>query len=218
MEGLREAWMADVEDSEATQAFLNAAQNYPVLARQQTNLFKCFLPQAWMIGSEQRCGGLSCIRRGIYDDPKGGTFFGGRCIRACVRTFSSSERTRSCFPNRSPSYRSSALTSTERMLPPNQSSTTSPISTPRRRLMSRSPTMASGAMPGLKDDEGTWNTNGHRSRVLQVKEADLATFCVTVRQQRYATDTKRGYRRCTRRSCLPPSRKLAAHIAAASLT
>ena len=52
--GLREAWMTDAEDSEATQAFLNAAQNYPSLAKQQTNLFKCFLPQAWMIGSQ--CG------------------------------------------------------------------------------------------------------------------------------------------------------------------
>ena len=29
---LREAWIADVEDSEATQAFLNATQNYPALA------------------------------------------------------------------------------------------------------------------------------------------------------------------------------------------
>ena len=34
----------------------------------------------------------------------------------------------------------------------------------------------SGAIPGLKDEEGAWNTNGHRSRVLQVDEAALATF------------------------------------------
>ena len=34
----------------------------------------------------------------------------------------------------------------------------------------------SGDIPGLKDEEGAWNTNGHRSRVLQVDEAALATF------------------------------------------
>ena len=65
--------MADVEDSEATQAFLNASQNYPALAKQQTNLFKCFLPQAWMIGGENGVAGF-LHPEGIYDDPKGGAF------------------------------------------------------------------------------------------------------------------------------------------------
>ena len=71
--GLREVWMTDVEDSEATQVFLNAAQNYPTLTKQQTNLFKCFLPQAWMIGNQ--CGVSGFLHpEGIYDDPKGGAF------------------------------------------------------------------------------------------------------------------------------------------------
>ena len=34
-DGLREAWIADVEDSEAMQAFLNAWQNYPTLTGQK---------------------------------------------------------------------------------------------------------------------------------------------------------------------------------------
>ena len=71
--GLREAWMADVEDAEATQAFLNATQNYPALTKQQTNLFKCFLPQAWMVGSKSGVAGF-LHPEGIYDDPKGGAF------------------------------------------------------------------------------------------------------------------------------------------------
>ena len=33
-----------------------------------------------------------------------------------------------------------------------------------------------GEVPGLKDDEGRWNTNGHRSRALQVDDVALATF------------------------------------------
>ena len=33
-----------------------------------------------------------------------------------------------------------------------------------------------GDIPGLKNDEGEWNTNGHRSRVLRVDESSLAMF------------------------------------------
>ena len=43
-DGLRESWFDELEQAEATQAFLSAEQNYPLLAGQQTNLYKCFLP------------------------------------------------------------------------------------------------------------------------------------------------------------------------------
>ncbi|RMG95049.1 MAG: hypothetical protein D6708_03600, partial [Candidatus Dadabacteria bacterium] len=48
--GLLPAYLAAYEEAEATQNFLNALQNYPLLKGVQTNLYKCFLPQAWMIG------------------------------------------------------------------------------------------------------------------------------------------------------------------------
>ena len=41
---LRDAWLADVEDSEATQAYLNATQNYPALVKaadQSVQVFSC---------------------------------------------------------------------------------------------------------------------------------------------------------------------------------
>ena len=70
-DGLRQSWMTELEQSEATQSFLNAKQNYPTLAGQQTNLYKCFLLQAWMIGGT---GGVSGFLHpeDLYDDPKGG--------------------------------------------------------------------------------------------------------------------------------------------------
>ena len=72
-DGLRDAWLRELAEAEATQGFLNARQNYPLLAGQQTNLYKCFLPQAWMIG---RDGGVAGFLHpeGVYDDPKGGVF------------------------------------------------------------------------------------------------------------------------------------------------
>ena len=49
---VREAWFGEMEATEATQKFLNAVQNYPLLRGQQTNLYKCFLPQTWRVGSQ----------------------------------------------------------------------------------------------------------------------------------------------------------------------
>ncbi len=71
--GLEPAWRAELEQAEATQSFLNATVNYPALRGVQTNLYKCFLPQGWMIGNER--GVVAFLHpEGIYDDPKGGRF------------------------------------------------------------------------------------------------------------------------------------------------
>ena len=70
---LRSAWLTELEGAEATQTYLGARQNYPLLAGQQTNLYKCFVPQAWMIGSEAGVAGF-LHPESVYDDPKGGAF------------------------------------------------------------------------------------------------------------------------------------------------
>lgn len=64
-------YFSEYESMTGTQSFLNAVQNYPLLKGQQTNLYKCFLPQAWMFTN---AGGSSAFLHpdGVYDDPKGG--------------------------------------------------------------------------------------------------------------------------------------------------
>ncbi|MEE0875004.1 MAG: class I SAM-dependent DNA methyltransferase [Ruminococcus sp.] len=52
-------------------SFYNAIQNYSLLAGQQTNIYKCFLPQAWCFANQQ--GTVSFIHQnGVFDDPNGG--------------------------------------------------------------------------------------------------------------------------------------------------
>jgi type II restriction/modification system DNA methylase subunit YeeA len=68
---LEEAWRSEYEGCEGMQNFLNAQQNYPVLRGVQTNLYKCFLPQAWRLGAQKGVAGF-LHPEGIYDDPKGG--------------------------------------------------------------------------------------------------------------------------------------------------
>lgn len=66
----RRNYLNEFEMQSGQQAFLNAIQNYDELRGQQTNLFKCFLPQAWRFGSKD---GVSAFIHpdGVYDDPKG---------------------------------------------------------------------------------------------------------------------------------------------------
>ena len=63
-------YFCEYETMTGEQTFLNAVQNYADLKGQQTNLFKCFLPQAWMFNNES---GVSAFvhPEGVYDDPKG---------------------------------------------------------------------------------------------------------------------------------------------------
>ena len=169
--GLREAWIGEVEDSEATQAFLNAAQNYPMLVGQQTNLFKCFIPQAWMIASETGVVGF-LHPEGVYDDPKGGRF--RREIYSRLRSHFQFANERKLFtevhhhtafsvniygyPFSSPKF----IHIANLYLP----------ATVNAALQHS----GDGPVPGVKDVSGQWNTNGHRSRVLSVGRADLAAF------------------------------------------
>ncbi|NEX15299.1 MAG: N-6 DNA methylase [Halochromatium sp.] len=70
---MQAAWLDEFCEQAGMQAFLNATQNYPLLKGVQTNLYKCFLPQAWMLNHAQ---GVAAFLHpeGIYDDPKGGVF------------------------------------------------------------------------------------------------------------------------------------------------
>ncbi len=68
---LEEAYFSEFEESEGTQNFLNGLVNYPELKGIQTNLYKCFLPQAWKIANSDGVSGF-LHPEGTYDDPKGG--------------------------------------------------------------------------------------------------------------------------------------------------
>lgn len=67
----RNLYFEEYENITGEQAFLNAEQNYSALRGQQTNLYKCFLPQAWMFGTVT---GISAFVHpdSVFDDPKGG--------------------------------------------------------------------------------------------------------------------------------------------------
>jgi hypothetical protein len=155
--------------TEGLASFLNAVQNYPLLQGQQSNLYKCFLPVAWRVGS-----GVQALLHpeGVYDDPKGGGLREAAYPR--LRAHYQFENQLTLFPEVHHNTKFSINLYGR------------PLPQPRFRHMANVFAPATveaslqhaggGTVPGIKRDEGGWNTDGHVSRVVEVDETLLATF------------------------------------------
>ena len=169
-DGLREEWLRELEEAEATQAFLNARQNYPLLEGQQTNLYKCFLPQSWMIG---RGGGVAGFLHpeGVYDDPKGGVF--REALYSQLRAHFQFQNEKRLFSEVHHETLFSVNVYGE--------ARDAPAFKHIANLFAPATVDAClehdgrGEVPGIKDEAG-WTTAGHADRVVDVDTAALANF------------------------------------------
>ncbi|WP_396428983.1 Eco57I restriction-modification methylase domain-containing protein [Limnohabitans sp.] len=169
--GLQQAWTDELQEAEGTQNFLNAVQNYPLLKGVQTNLYKCFMPLAWQISSAMGVTGL-LHPEGPYDDPRGGG------LREAVY---SRLRRHFQFVNEL------ALFAEVHHLTKYSVNIYGPVRDKTAfdqlaNLFSPATVDAcylhegQGEVGGYKNDQGQWNTAGHRDRIVKVDEATLATF------------------------------------------
>lgn len=166
---LEAAWRSEYEGCEGMQNFLNAQQNYPVLRGVQTNLYKCFLPQAWRLGAQKGVSGF-LHPEGIYDDPKGGQ------LRAAVyprlRAHFQFQNERALFPIGNRNKFSINLYAT--------TSATIGFSNIANLFMPQ--TIDGCFMPsdkivgGVKNDQDEWNLEGHPDRLLYIDEQLLELF------------------------------------------
>ncbi len=167
---LRDLWIDELEQAEGAQAFLNSGQNFPLLAGQKVNLFKCFLPQVWMIGSERGVVGL-LHPEGVYDDPK------GRPLRAALyprlRIHFQFQNEKKLFPVDHHTLFSINVYGTASMLP--EFSHISNLYVPST-IDACFDHDGRGTVPGVKDETGNWNIAGHRHRVISVDESSLTMF------------------------------------------
>jgi len=67
---MRAIYDAEQMEVQCSGAFMNAYANYPLLAGQQTNLYKCVLTNSFSLASDSGYIGILCPES-IYDDPKG---------------------------------------------------------------------------------------------------------------------------------------------------
>ena len=168
---LRSDYLAAFEEADGTQNFLNALQNYPVLKGTQSNLYKCFLPQAWMIGS--RNGVLGFLHpEGVYDDPKGGGF--REAIYRRLRYHFQFVNVKKLFSE----ILHWVTYSVNIYSKENENVHFSTIS----NLFHPSTVDESfhhdgyGAVGGIKNEQGDWNIVGHQNRIINVTREELELY------------------------------------------
>jgi hypothetical protein len=169
--GLKDTWRSEFEESEGTQNFLNALSNYPLLKGSQTNLFKCFLPQAWDHFAEKGVAGF-LHPEGVYDDPKGGALRAKlyRALRAHHQyqnqhmLFPIGDRVKFSVNIYGPQREQVAFDTIANLFSP-------------RTVDLCCAHDGSGVVGGIKDDEGgDWDESGHRDRIVTVGSSQLALF------------------------------------------
>ena len=173
--GLRGAYLSEYASSEAMQNYLNAVQNYALLEGSKANLFKCFLPQAWIALQDQGVAGF-LHPEGVYDDPKGGPLRAAMYSR--LRAHFQFQNERKLFPEVHHHSRFSVN-----------------IYGPRRvaaefRHIANLYAPATvddcfdhggdGPLPGIKTYKGGWETAGHIRRIVRVGPRELETFAKTL--------------------------------------
>ncbi|HCP3709626.1 TPA: hypothetical protein ACH9NT_004201 [Escherichia coli] len=175
---LEAAWRSEYEGCEGMQNFLNAQQNYPVLRGVQTNLYKCFLPQAWRLGTEKGVAGF-LHPEGIYDDPKGGQ------LRAAVYP-----RLRAHFQFQNELNLFVEVDHHAKFSSNIYSASLGTVGFEHISNLYAPQTIDAcfehsgcGDIPGIKDEieyEGklkvVWNTSGHRSRLINIATHELELF------------------------------------------
>jgi len=173
LEGDAEAaqlYLLELEWAQGSGTYLNALQNYPLLQRTQTNLYKCFL----VLGTNRsaRMGVSGFLHQpGVFDDPKGGALRKHLYERLrLIATFQNQlklfgevhNELAYCISISSTCMRPAMLVLSNALHP----------STLAQSLVEE----GIGPIPGIKTPSGEWDLRGHSSRIVPVDEEVLCLF------------------------------------------
>ena len=168
---LRSDYLSAYEEASATQNFLNGIQNYPLLKGMQTNLYKCFLPQAWTNLKELGVAGF-LHPEGIYDDPKGGGF--REEVYPRLRYHFQFHNELSLFAEVHHVTKFSVNVFRNIKDKVNFSHLANLFSPSTVDVCFNHD--GNGPVPGIKDDNNKWNIQGHQERIVQCGAEDLKLF------------------------------------------
>ena len=167
---IRQLYFAEFEEMSGEQNFLNAVQNYADLKGQQTNLFKCFLPQAWMYNAE--CGVSAFIHpEGVYDDPKGGALREKLYSRLRKHFMFANER--KLFPEVDHHTQFSLNVYGGPLM---VSFDTISNLYDAKSIVECYKGDSSMPIPKIKNTNGEWNVQGHPNRVISITKKELLIF------------------------------------------
>lgn len=165
----RTDYLSECVATEGMGEFLNARQNYPLLEGQKANLYKCFLPLVWRVGS-----GVQALLHpeGVYDDPKGGQLREALYPRLRAHYQFENQLTLFAEVHHNTKY-SVNIYGSARPAPAFRHISNLFVPASVNASLQHA---GGGVIPGIKRDEGGWNTAGHANRVIDVDETLLATF------------------------------------------
>lgn len=167
-EQARADYLAECVATEGMGEFLNAVQNYPLLAGQKANLYKCFLPLVWRVGSSVQA---LLHPEGPYDDPKGGEFRAAMYAR--LRAHYQFQNELKLFAEIGNRVKYSInVYGVEQAV---QFRTIANIMHPQTSFACLEHSGA-GPTPGIKNDEDRWELTGHLHRIVEMDEGVLAIF------------------------------------------
>jgi len=166
---LKLGYFQEFAEAEGKQNFLNAVQNYPLLKGTQTNLFKCFLPQAWTFSKVAGVSGF-LHPEGVYDDPKGGRL--RRELYQRLRYHFQFQNQLMLFPIGHRNKYSLNIFSFPQS--PNFKTIANlfAVKTVDESLEHD----GRGEVGGIKDKTDSWNFRGHQKRVINVDFNNLGLF------------------------------------------
>ena len=170
-EKCRESLLTHICECDSLQSFIGSTQNYAILKGLRANLYKCFLPQSWMICNSF---GVSALLHpeSVYEDPRGG---GLRCeIYHRLRAHFQFQNDRKLFPDVHGQTRFSVNIYSFKACNPKfyQISNLFAPETVDACFTHD----GTGSVPELKDRVGKWSTRGHRQRIVSVSGLELKLF------------------------------------------
>lgn len=169
---IKKSYLEEFESISGQQSFLNAIQNFSDLTGMKANLYKCFLPQAWMFGNSS-CVSAFVHPDGVYDDPKGGLL--REKLYPRLRKHFQFENEFNLFEGTNDHGRMRFSLNVYYNIPSSRFDIICNLFTPSTIEQCYDPTIQ-GDIPGIKDENGSWNVSGHPGRVVRVEKNDLELF------------------------------------------
>jgi hypothetical protein len=168
---LEKEYIGEYESSSATQNFLNAVSNYPLLKGVQTNLYKCFLPLGWSVANSKGVSGF-LHPEGVYDDPKGGTLRAEIYKRLKYHFQYINELTLFAEVDHHLKYSTNIFNNATKNI---NFKTIANLFLPQT-IDASFEHNGDEIVGGIKNDENKWNIKGHKSRIVHIKKDELELF------------------------------------------
>lgn len=168
---VRDMYFAEFVSVIGQQNFLNATCNYSALKGQQTNLYKCFLPQAWMYNGKY---GISAFIHpdGVFDDPKGGLL--RTMLYPRLRYHFKFQNEKNLFDiMHTRSYSLNVYGATNRSV---KFDCIFDLYLPETIEQCYEHCNTQEDVPGIKDKNGDWCVKGHKDRLLRITSSELLLF------------------------------------------